>query len=150
MTFNNHSCTGVDKTLTQFFCAYVLLFFTNGFLPRVRARALHAPVILGSVTSKTGRCAPPPPPIAASLLLSSSLLRKLKHYTRMRYNVYWISDPNRFLLGISSYLHSLRFRSLQTSRVRFLSCLWGTFSLGWANCATYNRCWVSQWERKGD
>jgi len=32
-----------------------------GFLSRVRARALRAPVIFGSLTRKTARCAPPAP-----------------------------------------------------------------------------------------
>ncbi len=32
---------------------------TSGFWPRVRARALRAPVFLGSLTRKKGRCAPP-------------------------------------------------------------------------------------------
>jgi hypothetical protein len=36
------------------------LLFTSGFWPRVRARALRAPVILISLPSPTGRCAPPP------------------------------------------------------------------------------------------
>jgi hypothetical protein len=31
--------------------------FTSGFWPRVRARALRAPVFLGSLTRQTGRCA---------------------------------------------------------------------------------------------
>ncbi len=34
---------------------------TSGFWPRVRARALRAPVFLSSLTHKTGRCAPPRP-----------------------------------------------------------------------------------------
>ena len=34
---------------------------TSGFWPRVRARALRAPVFLGSLPRQTGRCAPPPP-----------------------------------------------------------------------------------------
>jgi hypothetical protein len=44
------------------------LLRTSGFWPRVRARALRAPVFLGSLTWQTGRCAPPhcsfaaPPP----------------------------------------------------------------------------------------
>jgi hypothetical protein len=38
---------------------------TSGFWSRVRARALRAPVFLGSLTRRKGRCAPP---IAASLL----------------------------------------------------------------------------------
>ncbi len=39
-----------------------LLFTTSVFWPRVRARALRAPVFLGSLTRKKGRCAPPPRP----------------------------------------------------------------------------------------
>ncbi len=49
-----------------------LYCITSGFWPRVRTRALPAPVFLGSLTWQTGRSAPPPPPtptIAASLLL---------------------------------------------------------------------------------
>jgi hypothetical protein len=49
--------------------AGIRLYCTSGFWPRVRARALRAPVFLGSLPRQTGRCAPPPPPIAASLLL---------------------------------------------------------------------------------
>ncbi len=41
---------------------------TSLFLPRVRARALRAPVFLGSLTRQKGRYAPPPS-TAASLLL---------------------------------------------------------------------------------
>jgi hypothetical protein len=33
--------------------------FTSGFWPRVRARALRAPVFLGALPRQTGRCAPP-------------------------------------------------------------------------------------------
>jgi hypothetical protein len=43
--------------------AYVYLvhyLYTSGFWPRVRARALHAPVFWGLLPRKTGRCAPPP------------------------------------------------------------------------------------------
>jgi hypothetical protein len=40
---------------------------TSGFWPRVRARALRAPVFLDSLPHQTGRCAHPPP-IAASML----------------------------------------------------------------------------------
>ncbi len=36
-----------------------LLLVTSGFLPRVRASALRAPVFLGSLPRRTGRCAPP-------------------------------------------------------------------------------------------
>ncbi len=35
------------------------IFRTSGFWPRVRARALRAPVFLGSVPRQKGRCAPP-------------------------------------------------------------------------------------------
>ncbi len=40
----------------------VQYYVTSGFLPRVRARALRAPVFLGSLPHLTGRCAPPPRP----------------------------------------------------------------------------------------
>ncbi len=33
---------------------------TSGFWPRVRARALRAPVFLGSLIRQMGRCGPPP------------------------------------------------------------------------------------------
>jgi hypothetical protein len=33
--------------------------YTSGFWPRVRARALRAPVFLGHMPRQTGRCAPP-------------------------------------------------------------------------------------------
>jgi hypothetical protein len=35
---------------------------TSGFWPRVRARALRAPVFLDPLARQTGRCAPPPRP----------------------------------------------------------------------------------------
>ncbi len=35
---------------------------TSGFWPRMRARALRAPVFLSSLPPQTGRCAPPPRP----------------------------------------------------------------------------------------
>ncbi len=38
----------------------ILIKNTSGFWPRVRARALRAPVFLGSLLCQTGRCAPPP------------------------------------------------------------------------------------------
>jgi hypothetical protein len=34
------------------------IWTTSGFWPRVRARALRAPVLLGLLTCQTGRCAP--------------------------------------------------------------------------------------------
>ncbi len=40
---------------------YVIITILVGSL-RVRARTLRAPVFLGSITYKTGRCAPPPHP----------------------------------------------------------------------------------------
>ncbi len=54
-----------------------LLYDTSGFWPRVRARALRAPVFLGSLPSQTGRCAPPPPPLVYSLLLIKENYKKL-------------------------------------------------------------------------
>ncbi len=37
----------------------ILYLKTSGFWPRVRARALRAPVFLGALPRQTGRCAPP-------------------------------------------------------------------------------------------
>jgi hypothetical protein len=54
------------------FTQYIYVY-TYG-LPRVGARALRAPVFLGSLTRKTGRCAAPAPPMAASLILSAKLM----------------------------------------------------------------------------
>jgi hypothetical protein len=42
----------------KFFEEYI---YTSGVWPRVRARALRAPVFLGSLPRQTGRCAPPLP-----------------------------------------------------------------------------------------
>jgi hypothetical protein len=44
-----------------------LFLETSGFWPRVRVRALRAPVFLDSLPHQTGRCAHSPP-IAASML----------------------------------------------------------------------------------
>ena len=38
-----------------------IYYETSGFWPRVRARALRAPVFLGTLPRQTGRCAPSPP-----------------------------------------------------------------------------------------
>ncbi len=51
-------------TVTKITPRYFLiepLCITSGFWPRVRARALRAPVFLGSLPCQTGRCAPPLP-----------------------------------------------------------------------------------------
>jgi hypothetical protein len=54
--------------------------YTSGFWPRVPARALRAPVFLGSCHAKRG--ATRPPPIAASLLFIHSPKIKIIHRTR--------------------------------------------------------------------
>jgi hypothetical protein len=46
---------------------------TSGFWPRVRARALRAPVFLGALARQTGRCAPP---TQRSFAASYSLAKK--------------------------------------------------------------------------
>jgi hypothetical protein len=56
--------TSLKKRKTNFvhyFCqtASVNYSITSGFWPRVRARALRAPVFLGALPRQTGRCAPP-------------------------------------------------------------------------------------------
>jgi hypothetical protein len=55
-------------------CAYYTYLKTSRLWPRVRSYAPLAPVILGSLTRKTERCAPPVPPIAASLIYPTILI----------------------------------------------------------------------------
>ncbi len=50
---------GIFSSLNGFHLT--LLFITSWFWPRVRARALRAPVFLSSLPRQTGRCAPPLP-----------------------------------------------------------------------------------------
>ncbi len=66
-------------------------FKTSGFWPRVRARALRAPVFFSSLLRQTGRCAPPPP-VAASLLL----IRPPKIYKIYRI---WVAGVQGFFLS---------------------------------------------------
>jgi hypothetical protein len=68
---------------------------TSGFRPRARARALRAPVFLGSFPRQTGRCAPPPWPITASLLL----IRPTKIFTIYRT---WAAHVKGFFLSTGS------------------------------------------------
>ncbi len=57
------------------------------FWPRVRARALRAPVFLGSLTRQTGRCAPPPA-TAASLLPQKKIKKFQKQNTSLLARTY--------------------------------------------------------------
>ncbi len=41
-------------------CRVLIFYLTSGFWPRMRARALRAPVFLGSLPCPTGRFTPPP------------------------------------------------------------------------------------------
>jgi hypothetical protein len=52
-----HLFRNAKVTFTKLSCSML----TSGFWPRVRARALCAPVFLGSLPRKTRRCAPPRP-----------------------------------------------------------------------------------------
>ncbi len=65
-----------------------IIYSTSGFWPRVRARALRAPVFFNSLPSQTRRCAP----IAASLLL----IRPLKIFTIYRS---WAAHVKGFFLS---------------------------------------------------
>ncbi len=71
----------------QLLTVYYIL--TIGFWPRVRARALRAPVFLSTLQIQGGRCAPPTP-IATLLLLS----RPWKMY-----NIYWAAHIKSFFLS---------------------------------------------------
>ncbi len=53
-----------EKSANLIICLYV----TRGFWPRVRARALRAPVFLGLLLRSRGALGAPLPPTAASLL----------------------------------------------------------------------------------
>ncbi len=53
---------------------------TSGFWPRVRARALRAPVFLGSLTRQKGRCAPPP--VRRSFAASYSSKIKITYFPK--------------------------------------------------------------------
>jgi hypothetical protein len=61
-TVREKAKTGVFLILLTIRSTRIIIFHTSGFWPRVRARALRAPVFLGSLTCQTGRCAPPPRP----------------------------------------------------------------------------------------
>jgi hypothetical protein len=62
------------------FCFGVYIV-TSGFWPRVRARALRAPVFWNSLRRQTGRCAPHPPIAASLLLIRPPTINKI-HRTR--------------------------------------------------------------------
>ncbi len=50
----------IQNSLEDFLCSsFHNIYITSGFWPRVRARALRAPVFLGTLPGQTGRCAPP-------------------------------------------------------------------------------------------
>ncbi len=102
---------------------HIATFRTSGFWPRVRARALRAPVFLSSLPPQTGRCAPPPPPsqlrcfsfdphkYIKSIQLrpptSKAFFTPLDHMQTaeaMKYEVPWpahrsFADPYRNILG---------------------------------------------------
>ncbi len=65
----------------------------------MRARALRAPVFLGSLPRQTGRCAPPPP-IAASLLF----IRPQKIFTIYRT---WAAYVKDFFLSTEAMEHEV-------------------------------------------
>ena len=68
-----------------------LLLLTSGFWPRVRARALRAPVFFNSLPSQTGRCAP----LAAHRSFAAS-------YSALK-NIYNLSNLGRPRQGLFSF-----------------------------------------------
>jgi hypothetical protein len=64
----------LQSSYFQVWCFLYFSFYTRRFRPRVRARALRAPLFLGLLKRKMERCAPPTPPIAASLILPAILI----------------------------------------------------------------------------
>ena len=72
--------------------------FTSGFWPRVRARALRAPVFLSSLPPQTGRCAPPPCPSQARRFAAF-------HSTSKIYKIYptWAAHVKGFFHSTGSH-----------------------------------------------
>jgi hypothetical protein len=68
------------------------ILITSGFWPRVRARALRAPVFLGSLTRQKGRCAPPPP-VHSSFAASHSSKIKTTYFLKQNASLQ-ASGPN--------------------------------------------------------
>jgi hypothetical protein len=73
-----HGCSFPLQTLHPFDPRS--LYVTSVFWPRVRARALRAPVFLGSLTRQKGRCAPPP--VHRSFAASSSSKIKISYFPK--------------------------------------------------------------------
>jgi hypothetical protein len=75
---------------------FIPIYSTSGFWPRVRARALRAPVFLGSLPRQTGRCAPPP---HSSFAAYKKIVQKqngsLLARTRAARGVYLYTGPPR-------------------------------------------------------
>ncbi len=74
----------------QYHFRAILFFKTSGFCPRVRARALRAPVFFNSLPSQTGRCAP----LAAHRSFAAS-------YSALK-NIYNLSNLGRPRQGLFS------------------------------------------------
>jgi hypothetical protein len=70
---------------------FKLLYVTSVFCPRVRARALRAPVFFSSLPRQTGRCAPLPPAPASLLLIQPPKIYKI-------YRI-WVADVKDFFLS---------------------------------------------------
>jgi hypothetical protein len=61
-TWSSSESTALWRPRIHLCCPIILRgksVYTSGFWPRVRARALRAPVFLGALPRPTGRCAPP-------------------------------------------------------------------------------------------
>jgi hypothetical protein len=90
---------------------------TSGFWPRVRARALRAPVFLNSLPPQTGRCAPLPPyrsSAACDVLLISS------------YPSLLISSYSSFLIFESvSCITDIHINSYENTYSSFWGVFWG-------------------------
>ena len=117
-----------------------IILKTSGFWPRVRARALRAPVFLSSLPPQTGRCVPPlpvhrsqevwgppppAPPIAASLILPAIFWgQRLKIMYRCDHTPYFF----RFFFSIffGSFLFVILFFFF--SPYQFLLLLFLSFS----------------------
>jgi len=94
-------------------------YITSWFWPRVRTRAVRAPVFLSSLPPQTGRCAPPlpvhrsyevwgplppAPPIAASLILPAIFWGQ-----RLKIMYWWDHTPYFFRFFFSIFFGSFLF-----------------------------------------
>ncbi len=98
----------------------IQIFLTSGFWPRVRARALRAPVFFGSFNMPNGALRAPPP-MAASLLLINPTKRSLRPELAPRgaYIFHWAKLHCTLLSYIASYGATLHHTELRCTLMSY-------------------------------